>query len=38
MEASPLQVERVEPDMLPKALPIVKPLMRGEALAPADVK
>ena len=38
IEASPLQVERVEPDMLPKALPIVKPLMRGEALAPADVK
>ena len=33
VEASPLALERVERDRLPKAPPIVKPLVRGSALA-----
>ena len=32
LEASPLSLERVEHGGLPKALPIVKPLMRGRAV------
>jgi SAM-dependent methyltransferase len=38
IDASPLEIESVDRDELPKALPIVKPLVRGRALAPADVK
>jgi ubiquinone/menaquinone biosynthesis C-methylase UbiE len=34
LEASPLRVERVEHDRLPKAAPIVRPLVRGSALVP----
>jgi SAM-dependent methyltransferase len=37
IEASQLRIGHVERDQLPKALPIVKPLVRGQALAPADV-
>lgn len=37
IEASPLEVGQVQSGELPKAFPIVKPLIRGEALAPADV-
>jgi ubiquinone/menaquinone biosynthesis C-methylase UbiE len=32
IEASPLTVERVEHDRLPKAPPLVKPLVRGSAV------
>ncbi len=35
IEASPLEVERVDHGKLPKALPIVRPLIRGVAVAPA---
>jgi ubiquinone/menaquinone biosynthesis C-methylase UbiE len=35
IEASPLAVERVEHGKLPKAPPIVRPLVRGEAVLPA---
>jgi ubiquinone/menaquinone biosynthesis C-methylase UbiE len=34
IESSPLKLERVERDKLPKAPPIVSPLIRGSALAP----
>lgn len=34
IEASPLSVERVESGSLPKAPPIVRPLIRGTAVAP----
>jgi ubiquinone/menaquinone biosynthesis C-methylase UbiE len=34
IEASPLTLERVERDRLPKAPPIVSPLVRGSAVAP----
>lgn len=37
IEASPLQLQRLERDRLPKALSIVEPLVRGQALAPADI-
>lgn len=37
IEASGLRVEEVERDQLPKAFPIVKPLVRGQALAAAEV-
>jgi ubiquinone/menaquinone biosynthesis C-methylase UbiE len=35
IEASPLSVEHVEHDRLPKAPPLVRPLVRGSASAPA---
>jgi hypothetical protein len=33
IEASPLKLEQVEQGQLPKAPPIVRPLMRGSAVA-----
>jgi ubiquinone/menaquinone biosynthesis C-methylase UbiE len=36
IEASPLSLEHAERDRLPKAPPIVKPLVRGSAALPAD--
>ena len=35
IEASPLAVEQVESDRLPKAPPVVRPLVRGSAVLPA---
>lgn len=35
IEASPLSVESAEPDELPKAPPIIRPLVRGSAILPA---
>jgi ubiquinone/menaquinone biosynthesis C-methylase UbiE len=34
IEASPMQVEHVEHDRLPKALPLIRPLVRGSAALP----